>query len=69
MAAVATWPGEALMIQVLEDDRLLQRKEDLRPIMATETIRLSNLHPYVWQRLASVIDDDIHWGEVFDNCM
>jgi len=52
LAAYATYPSEAVVLELMEDDRLLRRSKEIKGIMLEEFQYLVSLPPYVWRRLS-----------------
>lgn len=55
VAAVASFPCDALLGELLEDDRLLRRAEDLKTVYDDEIEWIACIGDYVWSRLSSLL--------------
>ena len=66
LAAVAlcTYPCETYLAEVMTDDRVLKRYEELRDMLQEELVYLCGLPDYVWTRLASLVPSDIDGREM-----
>jgi len=53
--AVSAFPAEAVLLQVLIDDRLLKRADEFRTIAAEQTLYIANLPMYVYERLSTLL--------------
>lgn len=56
IATIAAFPADALQLQVLDDDRVARRTEQLKQALADEVGWVEELDDFTWQRLAQVID-------------
>ena len=64
VAALSTYPAEAVGIEVLADDRFVLRGRELFTVMQSELRYLHHLPALVWERLASLVSSQMSAGDM-----
>ena len=62
-AALSTRPAEAVLLEVMEDDRLLKHGQRYKSLAEAEYEYLVELPLYVWKRFAGIIGGDAEPSE------
>ena len=69
IAAACSWVPDAALYLVLEDDRVLRRREELRTTLLEELSYLGSLGASTWRRLAQLISADYSPEALKNTCL
>lgn len=69
IATIVSFVVDSLLVEVLSDDRLAGRGEQLRGGMAEELAWIEGLGPFVWDRLAYVVSEEYDGGNLWSECL